>query len=111
MGAAFTVAPGLLPSTVEGAREAGVPHLPGVATSSEIQQARVLGCGWLKAFPASVLGTAWMKAQQQPFPDLRLVATGGVSAENATSFLAAGCRAVALGSALRSASALAAVRK
>jgi len=35
-----------------------------------------------------------------PLPDLRLIATGGVSAGNAAEFLEAGCIAVAAGGAL-----------
>ena len=75
-------------------------HLPGVATPSEIQQALRHGATWLKAFPATVLGTGWFAAMRGPFPEVNLVATGGVSAHNAADYLAAGARAVAVGSAL-----------
>lgn len=99
-GAAFTVAPGLDPQVALASAEAGLPHLPGVATPSDIQAALAVGMGWVKAFPASVLGTDWIRAVRQPFPDLQIVATGGIDAHNAGDFLAAGARAVAIGSAL-----------
>src|SRR5262245_5899936 len=38
-GAAFTVAPGLDPAVLAASTAAGLPHLPGVATPSEIQLA------------------------------------------------------------------------
>ncbi|PDQ34505.1 MAG: hypothetical protein B5766_11305 [Candidatus Lumbricidophila eiseniae] len=33
----------------------GLPHLPGVATATEIEHAMTPGMSWLKAFPASAL--------------------------------------------------------
>ncbi|WP_456286418.1 bifunctional 4-hydroxy-2-oxoglutarate aldolase/2-dehydro-3-deoxy-phosphogluconate aldolase [Microbacterium sp. JZ70] len=98
-GAQFTVAPGFDPEIVAASARAGTPHLPGVATSTEVHQALDAGLTWLKAFPASVLGSGWVRAQLAPFPEARFVATGGMSADNAEEFLAAGCRAVAVGSA------------
>lgn len=41
---------------------------PGVATASEILAARRLGLHWVKAFPASVLGAAWIRAMRGPSP-------------------------------------------
>ncbi|MEU2199317.1 bifunctional 4-hydroxy-2-oxoglutarate aldolase/2-dehydro-3-deoxy-phosphogluconate aldolase [Isoptericola sp. NPDC019482] len=98
-GAQFTVAPGLDPQIVRLSAELGVPHLPGVATASDIDAGLKLGLTWLKAFPASELGAGWVRAQLAPFPEVRLVATGGMDSSNAREFLDAGCRAVAIGSA------------
>lgn len=99
-GAAFTVAPGHDPRVAAYSRELGLPHLPGVATPSEIQAALLGGHQWLKVFPASALGPSWLRAMRGPFPGVRLVATGGVDARNAREFLDAGADAVAVGSAL-----------
>jgi Entner-Doudoroff aldolase len=98
-GAAFTVAPGLAEDVLTASHAAGLPHLPGVATASEISRAVRLGVRWLKAFPAAALGPAWFSAMRGPFPDARFVATGGVTPENAPALLAAGAAAVSLGSA------------
>ncbi|MFY1692751.1 bifunctional 4-hydroxy-2-oxoglutarate aldolase/2-dehydro-3-deoxy-phosphogluconate aldolase [Plantactinospora sp. WMMB782] len=100
-GVAFTVAPGYDPEVAAECVRLGLPHLPGVATSSEVNQALRTGHDWLKAFPASELGTGWLRAQRGPFPTVKFVATGGVDAENAADFLAAGARVVAVGSALQ----------
>ncbi|MEY9214125.1 bifunctional 4-hydroxy-2-oxoglutarate aldolase/2-dehydro-3-deoxy-phosphogluconate aldolase [Thermobifida halotolerans] len=99
-GAAFTVAPGFDGEVLAASLAAGMPHLPGVATPSEIQRALRHGVTWLKAFPASVLGPDWFTAMRGPFPEVNLVATGGVSAHDAADYLTAGARAVAVGSAL-----------
>ncbi|MEU5903470.1 bifunctional 4-hydroxy-2-oxoglutarate aldolase/2-dehydro-3-deoxy-phosphogluconate aldolase [Micromonospora sp. NPDC047467] len=99
-GAAFTVAPGLDLTVVDAAAARGLPHLPGVATPTEAQQALRHGLTWLKAFPAISLGPAWFKAVAGPLPQLRFVATGGLDASNAAAFLEAGVRVAAVGSAL-----------
>jgi 2-dehydro-3-deoxyphosphogluconate aldolase/(4S)-4-hydroxy-2-oxoglutarate aldolase len=99
-GARYTVAPGLDLAVVAASLAAGLPHLPGVATPTEVQAALRAGCVWVKAFPAVALGPAWFSAIRGPFPAVRLVATGGVDAESGAQFLAAGARIVAVGGAL-----------
>lgn len=99
-GAAFTVSPGLDLDIVRASAEAGLPPLPGVATPTEVQLALREGLTWLKAFPASVLGTGWFGAMRGPFPQAKFVATGGMDASTAGRFFAAGVRVVAVGSAL-----------
>jgi 2-dehydro-3-deoxyphosphogluconate aldolase / (4S)-4-hydroxy-2-oxoglutarate aldolase len=101
LGAAFTVSPGLDRDVVELSQRLGLPHLPGVATATEIQLAVRLGCDWVKAFPATDLGTHWFTAMRHgPFPHVSIVATGGINASNAPDFIAAGASMVAVGSAL-----------
>ncbi|TFC17465.1 bifunctional 4-hydroxy-2-oxoglutarate aldolase/2-dehydro-3-deoxy-phosphogluconate aldolase [Cryobacterium algoritolerans] len=99
-GAEFTVCPGFDLEVVRASSDFGMPVMPGVATASEVQLALKEGLTWLKVFPASVLGTAWIKAMQGPFPQARFVTTGGMNAANAGEFLRAGARVVAIGSAL-----------
>lgn len=99
-GAAFTVAPGHDPAIAARSRAAGLPHLPGVASPSELQAALRDGHAWVKLFPARALGTDYLRALRGPFPGVRIVATGGIDAGNAADFLAAGADVVALGSAL-----------
>jgi Entner-Doudoroff aldolase len=105
-GAVFTVSPGLDLDIVRASLDAGLPTLPGVASASDIQSAERFGLTWLKAFPASVLGSEWLRAMRGPFPRIRFVATGGLAADNAAEFLDAGARVVAVGSALSDAAQL-----
>jgi 2-dehydro-3-deoxyphosphogluconate aldolase / (4S)-4-hydroxy-2-oxoglutarate aldolase len=87
-GARFAVAPGTNDVVLGAARAAGVPFVPGVATPSEIERARALGCRVLKLFPASLLGgPAFVKAVAPVYPDVRFVPTGGVNPENLASYL------------------------
>jgi 2-dehydro-3-deoxyphosphogluconate aldolase/(4S)-4-hydroxy-2-oxoglutarate aldolase len=99
-GAQYTVAPGLDLTVLAASLAAGLPHLPGVGTASEVQRARAAGCRWLKAFPAKALGPDWIAAMHGPFPDIRFVATGGLKVADAKPFLDAGTSVVALGAAL-----------
>ena len=99
-GAAYTVAPGLDLTVLAASLAAGLPHLPGVGTASEVQRARAAGCRWQKAFPAKPLGSGWISALHGPFPDVRFVATGGLSVADVRPFLTAGASVVALGAAL-----------
>jgi 2-dehydro-3-deoxyphosphogluconate aldolase/(4S)-4-hydroxy-2-oxoglutarate aldolase len=99
-GAQFLVAPGLNPDLLEAARRRGLVMLPGVFTGSEIDLALRLGAVLLKLFPAEPQGPQYMASLLQPFPDARLVPTGGVSAANAAAYLKSGAAAVAMGSSL-----------
>ena len=103
LGAAFTVSPGFSAEVYRESLRLDMPSLPGVATATEIQAAFASGALWLKAFPAKDLGTNWISAMLAPFPDVRIVATGGVTASSAEQFLSAGAAAVAIGSAIANA--------
>jgi 2-dehydro-3-deoxyphosphogluconate aldolase/(4S)-4-hydroxy-2-oxoglutarate aldolase len=99
-GAVFTVAPGLDLDVVRASHDAGLPHLPGVATASEVHHALQAGCDWLKAFPAGSLGAGWLREMRGPFPEAKFVATGGIDARNAHEHLTAGARALGVGGAV-----------
>lgn len=99
-GAAFTVAPGFDAEVARASLDAGMPHLPGVASATEVQQAAKHGLTWMKAFPAAELTAGWLSAMHGPFPEARFVATGGISLTNAGRFLGAGASIVSFGSAL-----------
>jgi len=96
-GAAFTVAPGFDRDVAAAGEALDIPHLPGVATPTEVQSALAAGFTWLKAFPASILTPAWITAMRGPFPTARFVVTGGVSVDNAEQFLRAGASGVSFG--------------
>ena len=88
-GARFIVSPGYTSALGQACRDVGLPLLPGVATGSEIMMAQADGLTELKFFPAMQAGgTAMLKAWGGPFGDVRFCPTGGVTAANATDFLA-----------------------
>ncbi|HEY6875211.1 MAG TPA: bifunctional 4-hydroxy-2-oxoglutarate aldolase/2-dehydro-3-deoxy-phosphogluconate aldolase [Candidatus Dormibacteraeota bacterium] len=99
-GAQFLVAPGLNPELLRAAQRRGVMMLPGVFTATEVDQALRSGAELLKLFPAEPSGPAYLAALLQPFPEARLVPTGGIDPDNADAYLRAGAAAVAMGSSL-----------
>lgn len=88
-GAQFAVSPGLTPRLAEGARDAGIALLPGVATASEAMAALEAGFTFLKFFPAEAAGgMPMLKSLNGPLPRLRFCPTGGIDAARAPGYLA-----------------------
>jgi 2-dehydro-3-deoxyphosphogluconate aldolase / (4S)-4-hydroxy-2-oxoglutarate aldolase len=88
-GARFVVTPGFHAPIVGRCLELGVPVLPGVATPGEAMAALDLGLHAVKLFPAAQLGgPGAVRALAGPFPDLRVVPSGGVTREDAADYLA-----------------------
>ncbi|MFD4558941.1 bifunctional 4-hydroxy-2-oxoglutarate aldolase/2-dehydro-3-deoxy-phosphogluconate aldolase [Streptomyces sp. NPDC058469] len=97
-GAQYLVTPGCRPGVAEAAAAAGVPVVMGALSPTEVGLALDLGVDAVKIFPARAFGPRHFRDLAGPFPDVPLVASGGVNAENAAGFLAAGARAVCAGS-------------
>jgi 2-dehydro-3-deoxyphosphogluconate aldolase/(4S)-4-hydroxy-2-oxoglutarate aldolase len=97
-GATFLLTPGLRPSVAAEAVRQQVPLVLGAMTPTEVATAMELGSTAVKVFPAARLGPAYFGDLHGPYPDTPLVATGGLNAENAASFLAGGAIAVTAGS-------------
>lgn len=93
-GAQFIVSPGLTPELIQKAQQVqkegkwGGVFLPGVATASEVMQAKAAGFTQLKCFPASAIGgVKLLKAWSGPFADIQFCPTGGISPENYQEYL------------------------
>lgn len=88
-GARYALSPGATPKLMKAARNAKIPFVPGVASSSEIMRGLDLGYTHFKFFPAEQLGgVAALKAQHGPLPNAKFCPTGGISADKASSYLA-----------------------
>jgi 2-dehydro-3-deoxyphosphogluconate aldolase/(4S)-4-hydroxy-2-oxoglutarate aldolase len=88
-GAAFAVSPGTNERLLETCRELGLPFIPGAATATEIDRARVLGCAAVKLFPAELLGgPRFISAMSSVFPQMRFLPTGGIGPANLPAYLA-----------------------
>ncbi len=99
-GARFLVTPNLDLEVVEIARRQHCPVIPGVMTPTEMMTAMKAGVKVLKLFPASQLGTAYVKDILAPLDELKLVAVGGVTPQNSAEWIKAGCVGVGMGSSL-----------
>jgi len=88
-GAQFGVSPGLTPALAAAAARVGWPYLPGIMTPGELLQAQELGYSLCKLFPAQQAGgVAMLKALHSVFPEAAFCPTGGISRDNAATFLA-----------------------
>ncbi len=99
-GAQFLLAPSSPAGVLQYCAEHDVPFLPGVFTPTEVQLCLDWGFSVLKLFPAGDLPLRYVKDLQGPYPQTQYVAIGGVTPQNATQFLQAGCAGVGMGSAL-----------
>jgi 2-dehydro-3-deoxyphosphogluconate aldolase/(4S)-4-hydroxy-2-oxoglutarate aldolase len=99
-GAHFVVAPTFDVALVEMCHRYDVAVIPGAFTPTEILTAWEAGADLVKLFPASALSPTYLKELRGPLPQVRLVPTGGVTAENAGAFVEAGAAAVGVGGAL-----------
>ncbi|MBQ1100638.1 bifunctional 4-hydroxy-2-oxoglutarate aldolase/2-dehydro-3-deoxy-phosphogluconate aldolase [Streptomyces sp. b94] len=85
---------------VAAAAQRGMPVLAGALTPTEAAAAMAAGATAVKLFPASLGGPAYLRALKDPFPDMPLVPVGGVDADLAPEYFAAGALAVGVGSPL-----------
>lgn len=100
LGATVLISPGWSQELWSVTSTLGVTHVPGVFTPSEVSAAVGNGARTCKLFPASAFGTDYVRALMGPFPDVELIAVGGVRPDDAQPFLDAGAVAVAFGSSL-----------
>jgi 2-dehydro-3-deoxyphosphogluconate aldolase/(4S)-4-hydroxy-2-oxoglutarate aldolase len=97
-GAAFLTSPGLDLAIVEFARQENIVVLAGALTPTEVTTAWKAGADFVKVFPCSqVGGDAYIKALKRPFPQVRLIAAGGVNQRTAANFILAGASAIGVG--------------
>jgi len=97
-GASFLTSTGLDHDMVAFAEEHNVAVIPGALTPTEVMVARRAGVDFVKIFPcAHVGGPSYITALRRPFPDVPMIASGGVNQQNAGDFIRAGAVALGIG--------------
>lgn len=100
-GAHFLTSPGLNVAVVEFANRNSIAVLPGALTPTEVAAAWQAGSDLVKIFPCSLVGgDAYIKALRAPFPQVPLIAAGGVTQQTAAGFILAGAAAIGVGAEL-----------
>ena len=100
-GARFITNPGRDLAIVEFALSEGIVAMPGALTPTEVTAALRAQADFIKIFPcAQVGGASYIHALKGPFPDVRLVAAGGVTLATAGEFVTAGAAAIGVGAEL-----------
>ena len=89
-GGDFIVTPGFDPELVAYAQKKNPPIFPGCTTASEYHQALKFGLEVIKFFPAEQSGgLAKIKALSAPFPQFKVMPTGGISLKNLKEYISA----------------------
>ena len=99
-GAEFVVTPTVNREVIRTANRYGTPIAVGAYTPTEAIEAFEAGADFVKVFPAKTGGPDHVAALGGPLPQIPLVPTGGVTAENAGAYVDAGAAAVGVGSAI-----------
>ena len=98
-GARFVVSPILAEDVIAICRKRGVVVFGAGLTPTEIYAAWQAGADAVKVFPCNAVGGAsFIKSMKSVFPMVRLIPTGGVTAENLREHLEAGAFAAGAGS-------------
>ena len=97
-GVHFLTSPGLDLDIVKFARQENVLIMAGALTPTEVNAAWKAGSDFVKVFPcAQVGGESYIKALRGPFPQVPLIAAGGVNQRTASGFILAGATALGIG--------------
>ncbi|MFT2007149.1 bifunctional 4-hydroxy-2-oxoglutarate aldolase/2-dehydro-3-deoxy-phosphogluconate aldolase [Pontibacter sp. 13R65] len=101
-GADFIVSPIMNADIAKTVHAQGLLWIPGCMTPTEIDQAEKAGASLVKLFPGNVLGSGFLKAIKELFPNLLFMPTGGVAPtkESLNEWFSAGVTATGLGSKL-----------
>lgn len=97
-GAQFLTSPGFDAKIVEFAAHEKVLVFPGALTPTDIIASAKAGADFVKIFPcAQIGGPSYIRALKSPFPEVPLIAAGGVNQQNAADYILAGATAIGIG--------------
>lgn len=106
-GAHFITSPGIRLQAIACAQKNHVISIPGALTPSEVLAAWDTGSEFVKVYPCSQMGGAsYIRTLRRPFPNMPLIASGGVNQKTAEEFILAGADVLGIGSELISKSSL-----
>lgn len=99
-GANYVVTPVIVPQVISYCVKKNIPVFPGAFTPLEIYTAWQSGASMVKLFPAKFSGPAYIQEIKGPFEKIKIMAAGGVTAENIKEFFKFGASAVAFGASI-----------
>ncbi|WP_411272997.1 bifunctional 4-hydroxy-2-oxoglutarate aldolase/2-dehydro-3-deoxy-phosphogluconate aldolase [Daejeonella sp.] len=99
-GAQFIVTPIINEAVIKSCVQQKIPIFPGAFTATEIYRAWELGASIVKVFPATSVGSGYIKDIKGPFDQIKLMPTGGITKDNIGEFMKAGSDGLGIGSQL-----------
>ena len=99
-GASYIISPNVNADVANETHLCSMVYMPGALTPTEIQYARELGAEFVKLFPISNLGTAYVKAVKAPLSHIKLLAVGGINTDNMRQYLDTGVCGFGIGASM-----------
>lgn len=96
-GARFIVSPSFSEDVAKICNLYTIPYIPGCMTPTDIQNALSLGADIIKLFPGSIVGSSMVSEIHGPFPQAKLMITGGVRLDNLSEWFEKGAKIVGVG--------------
>lgn len=96
-GASFLVSPHFVAEVADVAKKNDIALIPGAFSPQEVYHAWKAGAAIVKVFSIRPLGAGYLSDLAGPYPGIKLMPTGGINLDNATSFIKAGACAVTIG--------------
>ena len=97
-GGEFIISPDVNAEVIQTTVALGLVSIPGALTPTEAQTAHRAGADFVKLFPVTSLGAAYVKAVRAPLSHIRFLAVGGVDEHNMKEYRAAGACGFGIGS-------------
>jgi 2-dehydro-3-deoxyphosphogluconate aldolase / (4S)-4-hydroxy-2-oxoglutarate aldolase len=97
-GVHFLTSPGLQMQMMEVAAERNLVAIPGGLTPTEVWSAWSAGADFVKVYPCGqVGGPSFLRSLRAPFPEVPLIAAGGINQQTASDYIVAGATALGIG--------------
>lgn len=97
-GGEFIISPDVSPEVIAETVKRELVSIPGALTPTEAQIAHRAGADFVKLFPVTSLGPAYVKAIRAPLSHIRFLAVGGIDEHNMKDYLRAGICGFGIGS-------------
>lgn len=96
-GGKYIISPNGNPAVIRATKAAGLISIPAAYTPTEIEAAYECGADFVKLFPVTALGPAYVKAVRGPLNHIPLLAVGGVDLSNLSDYAKAGVSGFGIG--------------
>lgn len=99
-GAHFIISPLFKKDIIEEVQKRDTLMISGALTPTEMYRAIEAGSDVINVFPADMVSPSYFKSMLEDMPQMRLITSGGITADNAKTWLEAGAFAISIGDAI-----------
>ncbi|XP_020554795.1 uncharacterized protein LOC105155757 isoform X3 [Sesamum indicum] len=100
-GAKFLMSPAMVKEILDDVAEGQALYIPGAMTPTEILLASTAGAKIVKVYPVSALGgVQYIAAVKKPFPNIKMIASQGITIDSVGQYIGQGASSVVLSDAI-----------